>query len=112
MFEGLVDAEKGVINTTEVLNKLLDAEQIEIKTDLNITQIKTLVRIRWFMLNLDLDDQRSKLEKLEDCLTYYKILLCSVDRKSRGEIIDAVKEMGRREEEQTQSLIQGMQGIR
>lgn len=98
MFENMQLGNEDQLNKVEVLNKLLDLDQIDIKTDLNIKQIGILCKLRWFKLVLNPKDDRDSMEKFEDVLEYFKVLMCSNRRKSRTEIIEAVSKIAEEEE--------------
>lgn len=92
MFEGLdLGGQKSPI---DVLNTLLDSVDIELKTDLSLDQIKVLVIVRWFSeLSKEENKEKNPYTILDDVLLYYLKLMCSLDRKSRTEIIEGIKDL-------------------
>lgn len=74
-----------------ILKELLNGKDIEMKTDLNIKQIRVLVQFRLYYLLKD-PDIKTK-DAVDKTLDYYLRLLLSVGRKSRIEATDAVKQM-------------------
>lgn len=79
----------------DVLSNLLNKEDIELKSDLTMQQVKVLLQIKWFKEiskkeNLD----KSPMEILQEfIIPYFLALMCSVERKSRKEVIEAIKDM-------------------
>lgn len=93
----------------DILSKLLNKADIEMKTDLNMKQIRILFLIRLRECLLRVIRQEKVTVKLDDFTThereytssmalresteYLMQLMVSVGRKSRGESIDGVKKM-------------------
>lgn len=92
MFEGLMTGNNDS-NPVKVLEKLLDPNNVEMITDLNITQIQVLCQLKWFISANRLENKGKDLELLDEILTYYLTLMVSVGRKSREEIIKGISEM-------------------
>lgn len=91
MIDDFIPTRQEKPSNTEVLGFLLNSEDINLKTDLNIVRIKNLMQIRWFSLVMNIEDKRTPIEKLDDVIEYYKELLASDNRKSRIETIDGLK---------------------
>lgn len=92
MFEGLMSGGNDS-NPVKVLEKLLDPDNVEMITDLNITQIQVLCQLKWFISANRPENKGKDLELLDEILTYYLTLMVSVGRKSREEIIKGISEM-------------------
>lgn len=92
MFDNMMGGE-GQRTPVDILDSLLDPKNIELKTDLNITQIKVLTQIDWYkrLANPDNKDKHP-LELLAETLTYYMSLMASLKRKSREESIEGIKQ--------------------
>lgn len=107
MFEGLLSGD-GKSSIVEVLEKLLDPVDIQLKTDLNINQIRVLTQLKWYS-ELDKPENRDKdaFTILMVVMDYYLQLMTSLKRKSRGEVVEAIKEMSK-ELAMPDSLIGGM----
>lgn len=96
MFSGMM-AGADPENAVSVLKQLLNKDDIEMKTDLNINQIKILTQLK--LLNLlkekaaDGKDKYTAKEALEMTIEYYLALMVSLRRQSWTQITDAVKAM-------------------
>lgn len=94
IFEGALPGMGNQGNPIDVLNTLLDKEDIEVKTDLNISQIKVLTQLKWYeLLNTPGNLDKEPMEMLNEVVLYYLALMVSLKRKSRQEIIDGISEM-------------------
>ena len=76
----------------DVLNSLINPENIAMKTDLNISQIRVLTRAHYVMHRLK-NPKEDPMESLEVTLDYYKQLMVSLKRKSREEVIKGLSDM-------------------
>lgn len=76
----------------DVFFSMLDSTNIAQKTDLNMSQIKHLFRLRWYTEVLK-EENRNKDPYVifQSCLDYFMVLMCSLKRKSRDEIVDMFK---------------------
>lgn len=95
----------------DVLNSLISPDNVAMKTDLNMTQIKILVRLKWFSErrkpeNKNKDPMETFTEKV---IPYYLELMVSLKRKSREEIIKGISEL-KSELLQTELMMQGLIG--
>lgn len=79
-------------NQIDALLELITTNNIEIKTDLNITQIRILTQVKYYKL-LEEYPEKSSMEILSEVVEYYLTLMCSLKRKSRQEVIDGLKQM-------------------
>lgn len=85
-------------NAVSVLKQLLDKENIEMKTDLNINQIRVLTQLKLLHLLKEKDpvtqkDRYTAKEALEKTIEHYLMLMVSLRRQSWTQITDAVKSM-------------------
>lgn len=74
----------------DVLNKLLDPENIAMKSDFTLTQIGELVKIRY---HVNLEKGMEGVDAFADAIDYYMQLKVSKGREGRKEIIEGIKEM-------------------
>lgn len=79
-------------NATDALLQLLNPADINIKSDLGIKQIKALSKIDYFIKRFK-EPNENPMTHFETVIEDFKVLMCSIDRKSRIEISDSVKEM-------------------
>lgn len=94
MFEGLLQGsdQKSPI---DVLVKMLDPEDVIMKTDVNMTQIKICCHLK-YLAELEKDENKFKtgLEIfLDEVIPYFFMLMVSLKRKSREESIKGISEM-------------------
>ena len=81
-------------NPVDALKQLLNIEDIELKTDLNIQQVKVLTQLYWFSLIKDPANEKvSTQELVQQTMLYYMKLSCSIDRKREKAIVDALSKM-------------------
>lgn len=100
MFENMFNMEEG--NSIDILNNLLNNNNITMKTDLNMLQIKELIKIKWFSeLHNPKNKEKSGIEILSMVMDYFMELMTSYQRKSRIEIIKGITEL----KEEEKSLI-------
>lgn len=104
MFEGVNLMQQGSDNPTALLLNLLEKENIELKTDLSLQQIKTVVKLRWYLLVLN-NREKNPYELFLELLDYFMVLMCSNDRKSRKEIISGLQQQGPSTDVETKNLI-------
>lgn len=93
---GLLDSLSGGEQPTpiDVLLELLNTENIELKTDLNMTQIKVLFQAKWFTdLLKEENKDKDPYEIFQDCLIYFMQLMTSLKRQRAKEIIEGIKDM-------------------
>ncbi len=82
----------GSPSTVDILKRLLNSKDIELKTHVEIEQIQVLTQLKWFEL-CDTFPDRDPFNNMAAALNYYLQLMTSLDRKSREEIISAISEM-------------------
>lgn len=92
MFEGIDLG--GEDSPFKILNSLLDKKNIELKTQLNIEQIRVLTILKWYQLNAKYPDNEP-IEILNDTMEYYLQLKTSLNRKGRQEIIKGITEVNK-----------------
>lgn len=98
-------------NAIDVLLELLNKENIELKTDLNIKQIKVLWQSYFFTELFDEDNQdKNPHEILWKSLLYFMELMTSLKRKRSSEIIEGVSKM--KDQFLETSLFAGLAGAR
>jgi len=100
MFENIFGQDDSQKTPIDILQSLISSDDIDMKTDLNINQIKILCKIKWVTLNeiesrKPFDQRRDPYELFSEVIEYFKALMCSNRRLGRKEIIDAIKEMKR-----------------
>lgn len=78
----------------DVLLDLLQKENIELKTDLNISQIEVLWKQYFFTKLLSAEnEEKDPYRILWESLEYFMLLMTSLKRQRSKEIIDGVKNM-------------------
>lgn len=82
----------GSPSIVDVLKKLLNSKDIEMKTDLEMEQIQVLIQMKWFTLCY-LNPEKEPFEVLLMTMDYYLQLMTSYNRKSRTEIVTAISNM-------------------
>lgn len=93
----------------DVLFQLLDKNNIEMKTDLNISQIKILFQSKFFTEMLKEENKdKDPYTIFQECIEYFLKLMTSLKRESRKEIIKGVSEMKDRLLEQTLLMNSGL----
>lgn len=106
MFDGIKLQGTSTNTPSEMLGKLLEKLDIELKTDLNINQIKVLFTLKYHVIML-MNPNINPIDALDQSLTYLMELMVSNKRLGRSEIITAVKNM---EQPLQPQNIQGMLG--
>lgn len=91
MFENLIGQEENP-NPIDALLKLLDRDDRESKTILEMPHIKFLMRSRWLFLRKKYP-QKSLIEKQEMLMQYYVDLKPSYKGHSWEKIVEGIKEM-------------------
>lgn len=80
----------------DVLIELLDKKNVEMKTDLNISQIKILFQVKWFTEILKEDNKdKDPFTIFSDVIDYFLQLMVSYKRQSRKESIKGISEVKR-----------------
>lgn len=82
-------------NPVDVLSELLNADNIEMKTDLDIGQIKVLMQLKWMAVLKDEDNKNKEPFGLfvDEVVPYVMMLYTSYKRKRSEEIVKGVTEM-------------------
>lgn len=85
----------GDTNPMEVVKSLLTSDDIEMKTDLNMTQIRVLVELKWYEeLKKPENKEKSGLEIFNNKVVPYLLkLMPSIKRLSRKEIVDIFQKL-------------------
>lgn len=81
---------------TEMLEIMFSPENMPLKTQLNMVQIRILCKAKWFALNshnesLPIAEQKDPIELFEDVVEYFLMLMASFKRQSRKEHIEGLK---------------------
>lgn len=79
-------------SSIDVLMELLNKENPEIKTELEMSQIKIKVMARWYKNIKTME----AAEALDDALSYYDVVKMSYKRKREQQIIKGVTELSER----------------
>ena len=93
MFENLLgnDSQK---SSVDVLDSLLNTENIDMKTDLDLGKIKVLCQLKWFsLLKNPFNKTKTAMDLLDETLEYYKVLMCSLDKNRVNDIIKGISDM-------------------
>lgn len=91
MFDNLIGSEEQP-NPTEALLKLLDKENRDSKTILEMPNIKFLLKSRWLLLK-KLYPEKSIIERQEMLTDYFKDLMPSYMGFSWKQVTEGIKEM-------------------
>jgi hypothetical protein len=95
-------------NTTaiDIFKKLLDPDNIVIKTQTDMDKIRVLLKIKWIAeIKKSINKEKPVMEIFQDeIIPYYLSLMCSLNRQSRTEIINGLKNMNERYIEKEQGL--------
>lgn len=92
MFEDILTDNEST--SIDVLIKLLEKQDIETKTELEMAQIKLLTKAKWFALLSDKENKDKTAEELIlKTLEYYMEIKTSYQRKRSSEIIKGLSEM-------------------
>lgn len=95
--DNLFSGGDNVPNPIDVLNTLLDKKDIEMKGDLNMTQIKILCQVRWFKLIRDpANKDKTASALLDELMEYAQQLMVSYKRQSRTETIKGISDMSQK----------------
>jgi hypothetical protein len=95
-----------------ILKDLLDQDNIVIKSQVTMKQIRSLLRVKW-------ESERQKPENKtkrpiqiiqDEIVPYYLALKCSYLRKSRSELLDALKQLNEKFIEKEQGMLPGVNG--
>lgn len=92
MFEGMFSGEDN--NPFTILNELLKKENIEMKTELSMAQIKVLTQVKALeVLYAEKNKDKDPYELLPEIIQYYLSLLTSLNRERSKEIVRGLSEM-------------------
>lgn len=92
MFENFLAQEDS--SAIDVLIKLLDKDNPETKTDLEMSQIKLATKNKWFELrSLEINKNKTAQQLMQEVIEYYMILKMSYKRRREGAIIKGLSEM-------------------
>lgn len=98
-------------NPFDMLTELLNPDNISMKTDLNMTQIRILCKMKWFQLIKDPENKdKEPVEIFNMVLIFFMELMTSLKRKSREEHIQGIKGLSNLNEQfiQQSPLMQGL----
>jgi hypothetical protein len=96
----------------DILSKLLEQDNIYIKSQQNMKQIKIICKTRWLAeIKKEENKDKTGMQILDEkIIPLYLMLMCSYKRRSRTEIIDAIKNLNDKLMPQTEGVIPSMMG--
>jgi hypothetical protein len=95
MDEGLINLFGSNTTAVDILREMIDPKNIVIKSEVNMEKIRVLLKIKWFSeIKKDSNKNKPVMEIFQDqIIPYYLSLMCSLNRQSRKEVIDAIKDI-------------------